>query len=135
MASVEGHDFPVDDHPTPTHYSRYSSPRVNLGLPNFTIVGLTDRAIQEARERVRASIRNAGFQFPQRRLTVILAPAEVPKEDLELPVFLRIVPREGSAPLVEIEQPQLDADPVTIVTVDGIELIGGPEKRERPTGV
>jgi magnesium chelatase family protein len=51
-----------------------------LGLPNFTIVGLTDRAIQEARERVRASIRNAGFEFPTRRLTVNLAPAEVPKE-------------------------------------------------------
>jgi magnesium chelatase family protein len=50
------------------------------GLPNFTIVGLTDRAIQEARERVRASIRNSGFEFPQRRLTVNLAPAEVPKE-------------------------------------------------------
>jgi magnesium chelatase family protein len=50
------------------------------GLPNFTIVGLTDRAIQEARERVRASIRNAGFEFPSRRLTVNLAPAEVPKE-------------------------------------------------------
>jgi magnesium chelatase family protein len=50
------------------------------GLPNFTIVGLTDRAIQEARERVRASIRNAGFEFPTRRLTVNLAPAEVPKE-------------------------------------------------------
>jgi magnesium chelatase family protein len=53
---------------------------VNLGLPNLTVVGLTDRAIQEARERVRASIRNAGFQFPQSRLTVNLAPAEVPKE-------------------------------------------------------
>jgi predicted ATPase with chaperone activity len=51
-----------------------------LGLPNFTIVGLTDRAIQEARERVRASVRNAGFEFPSRRLTVNLAPAEVPKE-------------------------------------------------------
>jgi len=50
------------------------------GLPNFTIVGLTDRAIQEARERVRASVRNAGFEFPSRRLTVNLAPAEVPKE-------------------------------------------------------
>jgi magnesium chelatase family protein len=50
------------------------------GLPNFTIVGLTDRAIQEARERVRAAIRNSGFEFPQRRLTVNLAPAEVPKE-------------------------------------------------------
>ncbi|HSP64798.1 MAG TPA: YifB family Mg chelatase-like AAA ATPase [Candidatus Deferrimicrobium sp.] len=50
------------------------------GLPSFTIVGLTDRAIQEARERVKASIRNSGFEFPQRRLTVNLAPAEVPKE-------------------------------------------------------
>jgi magnesium chelatase family protein len=50
------------------------------GLPSFTIVGLTDRAIQEARERVRAAVRNAGFDFPQRRVTVNLAPAEVPKE-------------------------------------------------------
>ncbi len=50
------------------------------GLPNFTIVGLTDRAIQEARERVRAAVRNGGFEFPQRRVTVNLAPAEVPKE-------------------------------------------------------
>jgi magnesium chelatase family protein len=57
-----------------------SSLTENLGFPNFTIVGLTDRAIQEARERVRASIRNAGFDFPMRRLTVNLAPAEIPKE-------------------------------------------------------
>jgi Subunit ChlI of Mg-chelatase len=57
-----------------------SSPTEKLGLPNFTIVGLTDRAIQEARERVRASIRNAGFEFPSRRLTVNLAPAEAPKD-------------------------------------------------------
>jgi magnesium chelatase family protein len=53
---------------------------ITNGLPNFTVVGLTDRAIQEARERVRASIRNAGFEFPMRRLTVNLAPAEIPKE-------------------------------------------------------
>ena len=50
------------------------------GLPTFTVVGLTDRAIQEARERVRAAIRNGGYEFPARRLTVNLAPAEVPKE-------------------------------------------------------
>jgi Subunit ChlI of Mg-chelatase len=53
---------------------------VNLGLPGFTIVGLTDRAIHEARERVKPAIRNASFEFPQRRVTVNLAPAEVPKE-------------------------------------------------------
>jgi len=53
---------------------------VSNGLPGFTIVGLTDRAIQEARERVKPAIRNAGFNFPQRRVTVNLAPAELPKE-------------------------------------------------------
>jgi Subunit ChlI of Mg-chelatase len=47
-----------------------SSPLVANGLPNFIIVEVTDRAIQEARDRVRASIRNAGLQYPQRRLTV-----------------------------------------------------------------
>lgn len=50
------------------------------GLPNFTVVGLTDRAIQEARERVRSAIRNSDFPFPAQRVTVNLAPAEVQKE-------------------------------------------------------
>jgi hypothetical protein len=53
---------------------------VSNGLPGVTIVGLTDRAIQEARERVKPAIRNAGFAFPQRRVTVNLAPAELHKE-------------------------------------------------------
>jgi magnesium chelatase family protein len=53
---------------------------ISNGLPAFTIVGLTDRAIQEARERVKPAIRNAGFDFPSRRVTVNLAPAELPKE-------------------------------------------------------
>jgi magnesium chelatase family protein len=68
------------------------------GLPSFTIVGLTDRAIQEARERVRAAVRNAGFDFPARRVTVNLAPAEVPKEgsgfDLAIAVALLRTGRE-----------------------------------------
>ena len=50
------------------------------GLPSFTIVGLPDTAVQEARERVRAAIRNAGFEFPLRRVTVNLAPVERRKE-------------------------------------------------------
>ncbi|MBI3971843.1 MAG: YifB family Mg chelatase-like AAA ATPase, partial [Chloroflexi bacterium] len=50
------------------------------GLPNFTVVGLPDAAVQEARERVRAAIRNSGYPFPMRRVTVNLAPAEVRKE-------------------------------------------------------
>lgn len=63
------------------------------GLPQFHVVGLTDRAIQEARERVRAAVRNAGFEFPQRRLTVNLAPAELPKEGtaFDLPIALAVL--------------------------------------------
>ena len=50
------------------------------GLPQFTVVGLPDAAVQEARERVRAAVRNSGFEFPLRRVTVNLAPAERKKE-------------------------------------------------------
>ena len=67
------------------------------GLPNFTIVGLTDRAIQEARERVRAAVRNSGFTFPQQRVTVNLAPAEVPKEGtgFDLGIALAVLRANG----------------------------------------
>jgi magnesium chelatase family protein len=69
------------------------------GLPGFTIVGLTDRAIQEARERVKPAIRNAGFKFPQRRVTVNLAPAELPKEGtgFDLAIALAILRAEDDS--------------------------------------
>jgi magnesium chelatase family protein len=50
------------------------------GLPHFTIVGMPDAAVSEARERVRAAIRNSGFEFPLRRVVINLAPAERRKE-------------------------------------------------------
>src|SRR5882762_11241536 len=50
------------------------------GLPHFSIVGLPDAAVREARDRVVAAIRNAGFEFPSRRVTVNLAPADLRKE-------------------------------------------------------
>lgn len=50
------------------------------GLPGFHIVGLGDRSLQEARERVKIATNNSGFQFPGRRVTVNLAPAQLPKE-------------------------------------------------------
>lgn len=73
------------------------------GLPHFGIVGLPDTAVQEARERVRAAIRNAGFEFPLRRVTVNLAPAERRKEGagFDLPIALAILRATG----------QLTADP------------------------
>src|SRR5437867_10576802 len=50
------------------------------GLPSFTVVGMPDAAVSEARERVRAAIRNSGFEFPLRRIVANLAPAERKKE-------------------------------------------------------
>ncbi|MHB8490461.1 MAG: YifB family Mg chelatase-like AAA ATPase [Candidatus Dormibacteria bacterium] len=69
------------------------------GLPAFTIVGLTDRAIQETRERVKPAIRNAGFKFPQRRVTVNLAPAELPKEGtaFDLAIAIAVLRAEDSS--------------------------------------
>jgi len=52
---------------------------ISPGLPAFTIVGLADASVREARERVQAAIRNSGYEFPGRRVTVSLAPADVPK--------------------------------------------------------
>jgi magnesium chelatase family protein len=67
------------------------------GLPSFVVVGLPDAAAQEARERVRAAIRNAGFYFPQKRLTVNLAPAALRKEGpaYDLPIALGVLAAVG----------------------------------------
>ena len=63
------------------------------GLPNFDIVGLPDTAVKESRERVRAAIKNCGLEFPLRRITVNLAPADTRKEGplYDLPIFLGIL--------------------------------------------
>ena len=60
------------------------------GLPGFTIVGLADAALQEARERVRGAIRNAGFSHPPRRITVNLAPADLRKAGASLDLAIGI---------------------------------------------
>jgi magnesium chelatase family protein len=66
---------------------------ISPGLPKFFIVGLPDEAVQEARERVRGAIRNSGFEFPMRRITVNLAPADVKKEGpaYDLPIAVGIL--------------------------------------------
>jgi magnesium chelatase family protein len=50
------------------------------GLPIINIVGLPEAEVRESRDRVKAALQNAGFDFPQRRVTINLAPADVPKE-------------------------------------------------------
>ena len=74
---------------------------ISPGLPSFTIVGLPDTAVQEARERVRAALRNSGAEFPMRRITVNLAPADVKKEgsayDLPIAVAVLLSSGQGNA--------------------------------------
>lgn len=67
------------------------------GLPSFTIVGLPDKAVEEAKERVRSAIRNSGADFPAKRITVNLAPADLPKEgpSYDLPIALGILIASG----------------------------------------
>ncbi len=66
---------------------------IGRGLPSITIVGLPDMAVQESRERVRAAIRNTGLRFPEGRLTVNLAPADLRKEGpaYDLPIAVGVL--------------------------------------------
>lgn len=70
------------------------------GLPSFSMVGLPDLEVRESRERVRAALQNCGFAFPVRRITVNLAPADLPKASgrFDLPVALGILAASGQIP-------------------------------------
>jgi magnesium chelatase family protein len=70
------------------------------GLPGFTIVGLADTALQEARERVRGAIRNSGYEYPPRRITVNLAPAELRKSGASLDLAIALGILVGSEQVV-----------------------------------
>ena len=68
------------------------------GLPSFTLVGLADIEVKEARERVRSALQNAGLEFPHnKRITVNLAPADLPKDSgrFDLPIALGILAASG----------------------------------------
>ena len=79
---------------------------VRAGLPNFTIVGLGDRAVREARERVRAAILNSGFEFPLKRVTVNLAPASLRKAGpgFDLAIACAILAAGGHVPADALER-------------------------------
>ena len=70
------------------------------GLPSFSIVGLPEAAVRESRDRVRGAILNSGFEFPARRITVNLAPADLPKEGarFDLAIALGILAASGQIP-------------------------------------
>ncbi len=70
------------------------------GLPMINIVGLPEAEVRESRDRVKAALQNAGFEFPQRRVTINLAPADVPKESgrFDLPIAIGILAASGQLP-------------------------------------
>jgi len=76
------------------------------GLPSFTLVGLPETEVKEARDRVRAAIQNSGFDFPARRITVNLAPADLPKESgrFDLPIALGILIASGQIQAAALDE-------------------------------
>lgn len=75
------------------------------GLPHLSIVGLPETAVKESKDRVRAALLNAQFEFPARRITVNLAPADLPKEGgrFDLPIALGILAASGQLPKEELD--------------------------------
>lgn len=73
---------------------------LNNGLPAFNLVGLPETSVKEAKERVRSAIINAGFEFPTRRITVNLAPADLPKQGgrYDLPIAIGILAASKKIP-------------------------------------
>src|SRR5919199_3385574 len=77
---------------------------VRRGLPGFTLVGLPDRAVREARERVRAAMLNSGLEFPLQRLTANLAPADIRKAgpSFDLALAIALLAASGQLPTGEL---------------------------------
>src|SRR5213076_2241214 len=75
------------------------------GLPSLNIVGLPEAAVKESKDRVRAALLNARFEFPARRITVNLAPADLPKEGgrFDLPIALGILAASEKIPTSELD--------------------------------
>ena len=89
-----------------------NAPRITVethlsnGLPKFSIVGLPATVIKESKDRIRSAIINSQFKFPNRRITVNLAPADLPKAGsrFDLPIALGILAASGQIPLTTLEQ-------------------------------
>ncbi len=95
------------------------------GLPAFTVVGLADTEVRESRERVRAAIANSGFDFPSGRLTVNLAPADLPKESgrFDLPIAIGVLLASGQIDLPSLApgrgRRQPDESPIASLVLAG----------------
>ncbi len=90
---------------------------ISQGLPSFDIVGLPDTAVRESRERVRAAIKNSGFEFPIKRITVNMAPADTKKEGPAFDLAIAV----GILMATNQIRPLPDFDPIYIgeLSLDG----------------
>lgn len=77
---------------------------INEGLPSFNLVGLATKTVVESRERVRSALRSSGFPFPTKKLTINLAPAELPKDGphLDLPIALSVLVLGGQLKNIDL---------------------------------
>jgi len=113
---------------------------ITAGLPQFATVGLPDAAVKESRDRVLAAIRNSGFQFPHRRVTINLAPADRKKEGsaFDLPISVGILIATEQLQPVRLEKTillgELSLDGL-VRPVHGILPIAIAAKREGMTGI
>ncbi len=82
------------------------------GLPAFTIVGLPETAVRESRDRVRSALINSGFEFPQRRITVNLAPGDIPKDGtrFDLAIAVAILAASGQLPVAALAKVEFVAE-------------------------
>ena len=86
----------------------------STGLPHLIIVGLADRAVEESKERVRAAIRNSNIEFPDHKITINLAPADLPKEGpcYDLPIALGLIFASGQ---IVNNKEKIDLDKTLVV--------------------
>lgn len=113
---------------------------VSFGLPGFTVVGMPDISVRESRDRVRTAIRNSGFDFPQHRITVNLAPADVRKagSSFDLPIALAVLAASGTVgrrdinDIVVIGELSLDGG---IQAARGVLPVAAAARRERFAGL
>src|SRR5690606_27346239 len=86
---------------------------VGPGLPAFSLVGLADTGVRESRERVRSAIISSGYEFPSGRITVNLAPADLPKESgrFDLAIALGVLAASGQLAIPSKEGGPADAPP------------------------
>jgi magnesium chelatase family protein len=82
------------------------------GLPSLSIVGLPETAVKESKDRVRGALLNSGFEFPPRRITINLAPADIPKEGgrFDLPIAIGILAASGQVENTKLEHYEFSAE-------------------------